>query len=171
MENNEEFVIELTNCQSQLRAYIYTLTNGSDHMMDIVQETNLELWRKSSEWQSGTNFVAWAVTIARFKTLSHFRDKSRDRHVFDPDIMEMLADSVEEIIGEVPQRQIALKSCISKLTSDQQGILKARYFQGQSVKAVSEQFDRSEDGIKSLMRRVRNNLRNCIDQELKAQQP
>jgi RNA polymerase sigma-70 factor (ECF subfamily) len=113
------------------------------------------------------NFIGWAIKIARYKTLSHFRDQSRDRHVFDPEIMELLADSAAEIMEKIPQRQLALKSCINKLTSDQQGILRARYFQGKSVREVADLFNRTDDGIKSLMRRVRNTLRQCIDNELK----
>ena len=83
--------------------------------------------------------------------------------------MGLLADSVEEHMSEIPERQLALKTCISKLTKDQKGILKARYFQSKPVREVATLFGRSDDGIKSLMRRVRLSLKQCIDTQLKEQ--
>jgi len=89
-EQTERFVQQLTGCQTRLYAYILMLLPNHDNAADVLQETNLVLWRKADEFVDGTEFGAWACRIAHFQVLAWLRDAQRDRHVFDPELLGSL---------------------------------------------------------------------------------
>jgi DNA-directed RNA polymerase specialized sigma24 family protein len=65
----QEFVRELTVSQGRIRAFIVSLMPGSPDVGDVLQETNLSLWKSRERFQPNTNFIAWAFTIARLEVL------------------------------------------------------------------------------------------------------
>ena len=67
----QEFVSELTASQGRVRAFIVTLMPGSPDVADVVQETNLRLWKSQARYRPGSNFLAWAFTVARLEVLHH----------------------------------------------------------------------------------------------------
>ena len=57
-ETTEENIIGLiTKNQGALRAYIYTLLPDPALVDDILQETNLVIWRKASEYDPARPFM------------------------------------------------------------------------------------------------------------------
>src|SRR4051812_30687389 len=66
--------------QSQRRIFLFVMSmvpNWSD-AEEIIQETNLLLWREFDKFQPGTNFAAWACRIALNQTLAWRKRKRRD---------------------------------------------------------------------------------------------
>ena len=59
--------------QGNLLAFILSLHPGMAEAEDILQETFLVVSRKADTFAEGTNFLAWACTIARFKVLEFRR--------------------------------------------------------------------------------------------------
>ena len=54
----EEFVRELTASQGRIRAFIVSLMPGSSDVGDVLQETNLTLWKSRGRFRPGSNFLA-----------------------------------------------------------------------------------------------------------------
>ena len=63
----QEFVSQLTASQGRIRAFVVSLMPGSSDVGDVVQETNLTLWKSQARYRPGSNFLAWAYTIAPVK--------------------------------------------------------------------------------------------------------
>ena len=76
------FVELLTQHQRKLYGYIYTLVPNATDSDDLLQETNLVLWKKRSEYKLGTNFMAWACRIAFFNVQNFLKSKGRSRVCF-----------------------------------------------------------------------------------------
>ncbi len=57
--------------------YIYTLVHISTDSDDLLQQTNLLLWKKHLEYKLGTNFMAWACRIAFFNVQNFLESKGR----------------------------------------------------------------------------------------------
>src|SRR5438876_4957436 len=91
-EKRDEFIIQLTAVQSSLWAYVFSLLPEHVAAQDVLQETNLTLWRKASDFQPGTSFLAWACQVAYFHVLSHRRRVRRDRLVFGEEVFAYLAE-------------------------------------------------------------------------------
>ena len=78
----EEFVRLFVAHEGRLRAFIRSLLPTWADVDEVMQETSLVAWRKFSRFERGTNFMAWAATIARFEALDHLRRRGREQLVF-----------------------------------------------------------------------------------------
>ncbi|HRX57070.1 MAG TPA: sigma-70 family RNA polymerase sigma factor, partial [Verrucomicrobiales bacterium] len=133
--------------QPRLYGYILSLTGQPATAKDVLQETNLVLWRKAETYQPGTNFTAWAIRVAHFQVLSQRQRQRRDqsRLVFDDALMELMAgESEEEALAQDNRTQAlkvraeALQDCLLKLPPRQRDLVRRRYLDGQSVAVLSE---------------------------------
>ena len=87
-----EFVQLMTNNQNAIRAFIVSLMPGDSAVADVLQETNIILWRKRAKFELGTNFIAWAFTIARFEVMRQRGKRKRDHLVqFSDELLEKLS--------------------------------------------------------------------------------
>ncbi|MCU0779534.1 MAG: hypothetical protein MUF04_00370 [Akkermansiaceae bacterium] len=92
----QEFVRLLTEHQWAIRGFIPSLMPGSPDIGDVLQETNLVMWKKRSQFAPGSNFMAWASRIARYEVLHH-RDRMRKHHSlpFSDELIHVLAERGE----------------------------------------------------------------------------
>ena len=86
INESEQFVELMTNFQGRLYAFILSLMGDPNSANDILQETNIVLWNKSSEFELGTNFKAWSFRIASFQVMAYRQRCMRDRLIFDDDM-------------------------------------------------------------------------------------
>lgn len=85
------YVQLMTDSQSRLYAFIYSLLSDAELARDVLQETNAVLWAKAAEFEADRDFGPWALAIARYQVLAARQRMSRDRLVFDPDVLDRIA--------------------------------------------------------------------------------
>lgn len=163
---NDQFIRDLTNCQNRLYAYILTLLPDPERARDVLQETNVVLWRKAGEFKTGTNFGAWACKIAYFEVLTERQRRRRDRHVFDEEMIAQLARHTEQRLGRLDDRSLALDECLQQLTRQQRDRLMARYSSGGSVLAMAEELGETPGAVATALYRIRTALLKCIENKL-----
>lgn len=88
----ESFVQDFGRHEPGLRAFVRALVRTRNDMEEVIQQTCLVLWRKYCDFQPGGDFLAWAVTVARFEVLKYRRTRARDRHLFGEELLALLAD-------------------------------------------------------------------------------
>ena len=66
-EHDDQMVQLIAGCQRGLFLYICGLLFSRELAEDVLQETNLVLWQKRTEYRPDTNFYAWACQIAFYK--------------------------------------------------------------------------------------------------------
>ena len=133
---------------------------------DVIQKTNVILWKKAGQWDPETPFIRWATKVARFEILAYYRDKGRDRMIFDDELMNLMAESSEQRCEEIPERILALRKCLAKLKPEHQQMIAARYKSADSIGTITKLHNKTADVIKSLMRRLRKKLNLCILEHL-----
>ena len=121
---NEALVDHLTRQQSSLFHYILSLVPDPVAAQDILQETNLVLWRKAAEYDPALPFMPWACRIALFQVKAHRRDQARDLHVFDDDVLDQLAAEPPDAHVGRPLEQ-GLRDCLERLPSKQRELITA----------------------------------------------
>lgn len=163
-----EFIEKLTASQSILRAYILAALGNYNDAADVLQRTNLTLWKNADSFREGSEFMPWASTLAKYEILSFYRDRGRDRHVFSEEVATLMLQAVATQVPDVTDRQIALRHCLEKLPARSRDLLRHRYEGGASVAEIAAQTRRSEDSVKSAMLRVRKKLENCIEGRLRS---
>ena len=164
--DSEQFLSLLTAHQSSLYAYIVSLLPNRQQADDILQETNVVLWRKGEDFAEGTSFLAWACQVAYFNVLSHRRRMSRDRHTFGDDLFDYLAERQCERVDSLEDRQQALRRCLEKLPPKHRELIESRYQPGASVRRMADQRKTSEGALSQSLYRIRATLLDCIKRHL-----
>jgi RNA polymerase sigma-70 factor, ECF subfamily len=76
LPREERYLGLLLAHQRRIFAYVLALVPHWSDAEDVVQETSAVLWRKFDEFTPGTDFNAWALSIARYQVMN-FRKKQR----------------------------------------------------------------------------------------------
>jgi RNA polymerase sigma-70 factor (ECF subfamily) len=162
----EAFVQLLTSEQTRLFRYIVMLLGDVNDANNVLQQTNLVLWRKADEFTLGTDFHHWAKKVGYYQTLAFLRDKKRDKHVFDDALLEQLASRPDTIDDD--ERHVALRHCIGTISRDSLALLQQRYGPGMSICEIAQAQHKSESAIKMALMRIRQLLVHCIEGQLEA---
>lgn len=165
-KQSEFFVQQLTEHQNRLYGYIYSLVGDHSRAADVIQETNLVLWRKIDEFQPEKQFLPWAFSIARYQVLAHLRDKKRDKFLLDDSLAETLSAKVEAAAAKTDLVQSALKDCIGKLSAGNQQLIDGFYFRSQSINDLATRFNKNAGAIKTALLRVRRQLAECVEKRV-----
>lgn len=168
-DNAEQFVGQLTENQNRLYGYVYSLLCDHGRAADVVQETNLVLWRKIDEFDPDREFLPWAFAIARFQVLAHLRDHNRDRMLLDADLAEQLATTLEPQATTLDATRSALRQCMDLLTDSNRDIVERRYFNTASIADIATSLGRSVSSVKVTLMRTRRQLAVCVQQKIAAQ--
>jgi RNA polymerase sigma-70 factor (ECF subfamily) len=168
---DKEFVYQLTDWQNRLFGYLVTLLGNLHDARDVLQETNLVLWRKMGDFEPGTDFGAWARKCAYYQALAFLRDRKRDRHIFDDDLLALFADEAASSLHDDDERRLALRDCLAQLPDRQRELLSLRYREEIPVRQLAADFGKKESAMKMALMRIREALHTCIDSRLKEATP
>ena len=162
-----EFVGLIARHQAGLHAFIISLMPGTDGVDDVLQETNIILWEKRKSFETGTNFMAWACKIARYKVMNHRSRMAKFNHVcIDPGLAESLTESIDFRPEHMDTRMEALRHCLGRLPDEQREMIERRYIKETSLTEHASHVGRSPDSLKVTLFRIRAALKKCISGEL-----
>jgi len=148
-----------------LLAYLYGVLPDAHVAEDLFQEVCVVAVQKAAEFQDGTNFVAWARTIARNKLREQLRRRSGiavDDAFFDG--LETAFDDARAAF-DADARKEALRGCLGELQDRARQMLVWRYEEGLTAASIAERTGQSRAGVNSLLQRVREILRDCVQRK------
>lgn len=161
-EPTTEFVAAYASCQKQLFAFLLALLGSPDQAEEVLQETNLVIWRKADQFEPGTSFIAWSIRIARFQAMAYREKQSRDRLRFDDRATEAIAAAYDRRAPWPSDRVSALERCVSKLPAVGRDLLKMRYEDGLAPESIAERQGRTYRAVVQALSRLRGALADCI---------
>jgi RNA polymerase sigma-70 factor (ECF subfamily) len=159
----------MTSNQNRIYGYILCLVPQTSDADDILQETTLLMWEKFSDYQEGTDFAAWGMAIARYKTMKFIQKNKRDIGCLDDDVLTRISDESEQFMNHIDVRLDALHRCIQKLPEGDALVIKLRYGQEAPVKTIADQLGRAEKTVYKALGRIHNILLRCISRHLLAE--
>jgi len=171
--HDDTIVALLTEHYLDVRYYVQSLMPGDSSAADVAQQASMTLWRKRDHFEVGTNFKAWAFSIARYEVLNQRKKQARDakRLVFSEELEEIFAEEIPELNPDLDLRQGALKYCLDKLNPNHRDLVMHRYFKKAPLQDFAEKNNRSPSGLKVTLHRVRNTLQKCIEDEISKSSP
>lgn len=161
-QQDERLAALIADHQRCLYLYICSLVHRTDDATDILQETNLVLWRDSQRSLEATNFRPWAYRIAYHQVLAYRKRRYRDRLCFDESLVQQLAEEAQAPLEQVDAYQEALRLCSRKLPPRKRQMLAMRYTSALSLQAIAQQLGSSVTAVTQSLRRTRLVLLNCI---------
>ncbi len=162
----QSYVAQLLSHQDDLRAFIHSLLPNSPVADDVLQNTNLVLWKKRNHFKQNTNFHAWAFKIARIQVQHQYdRAKRETRLVFSESLLEHIASSTKTNAPRERNLTI-LEGCMEKLSEKQRQIVNARYTPNKSLEQYAENTGATAGSLRISLYRIRAILRQCVENTL-----
>tara|TARA_R110002096_G_scaffold26518_14_gene81804 strand:- start:194 stop:769 length:576 start_codon:yes stop_codon:yes gene_type:complete len=166
-DRGERFARLLLETQPRLFGFVLSLTHDRQASMDVTQEVGVLLWRKFDEFEPGTDFGAWALTIARYKVMEWRRAQSKLPIVLEDETLELLAGEVEALSVNQNDRLAALDACLERLPAKQRQVIDERYADKSTVVRIAERWNRSRVAMHQLLKKAHQALRYCIREQLR----
>ena len=156
---------------NQAGIYRYLRYLGADRPTaeDLVQDTFLAAFKSRTADQDLASPSAWLRGIARNLLLQHYRRDRRSPVVAGGEHLEQAENTWRSAFlrdGDGFDYVEALRRCLQDLPPKQRHVLDMRYRDAKSRGEMSQFLGMSEDGVKSLLRRLRAALAKCVERRL-----
>lgn len=144
---------------SGLRAYVYWRSAGMAELADdIVQETWLTAVRRIGSFRPARGgFDQWLRGVAANVIRNRLRHRRRNRPTSTAD--EETASPTESDAAEMAD---AVARALAELPSHYEEVLRAKYLDGLSVRAIGDRSGNSAKAIESLLTRARQAFREAF---------
>lgn len=166
-----QFVKLLMEHRSMLHSFVLAVTRDATLTEDVLQEVAAVLWTKFSEFKAGTDFGAWARSVAFREILSARRGEARARrHLDEACAREILAawQRRADRVDTSTHRE-ALRRCLGSMEGDLQKIMHCRYGLSMSSRQIADKFSRSAQAVDALVYRAKKLLSECVRSRLTAE--
>jgi len=162
----KQFLKLITSGQYRIYGYILSLVPKSDDADDLMQETTIIMWEKFNEYEEGTNFVAWGISIAR-NLIMNYRKKQKSSYLYLTDeAIEIIEAESVRYMEDLEHRVSILQDCIKKLSKKDNHLIMLRYYQNEPVKAIAQSFGKKIKTIYKSISRIQFILMRCVRRTL-----
>ena len=152
--------------EARIYGYIRSLVLHRADAEDLLQETASVLWQKFHEFQTGSNFLAWAMSIARFQ-VQHFRRRQKHNVLrFSEAFQDLLAADTVAESARLADLQQLLDECLQKLPAADRDLFVLRYVSEATTKSLADQLGRPAPTIYNAIRRIRRAVTDCVKRGL-----
>ena len=165
-DRKELFVQLLGQHQRRLFLYVMTLVPCWNDAEEIIQETNLVLWREFDQFRPGTNFAAWACKVALHRVLAWRKRRQRDRLEFSDAFLGAVGGEADAAADHLEERSRQLDRCIDRLPPGHRELLSLRYSENCAIDAIAGRLGRSADAVYRALSRIRRALHDCVTRAL-----
>lgn len=165
----EDFVQLFSAHQRRLYLYILAQVPRPADAEEILQETNIVLWRKFGQFEPGTSFFAWGCRIAAYEVLKYRERRRRDRLCFSDGFVEQVAHEAQTAVEDFDDRRRALQHCLGRLREEDRELIQQRYAPGANGKSVAKSLGRPVNSVYQSLSRIRKALLECINRRLTAE--
>lgn len=166
MELPEDFILELTQSQPRLFGFLFKRLANHDQTKEVLQRTNIVLCRKAGNFKLGTNFFAWAVSIAHFQLLAYRKEQVRERLVFSDEVFHILDKQQHEENDGLGSARERLKICLDQMPKANRDMLSQRYDENLTNLQIASALDKSVNAVRLKLHRLRMELLKCVEQRL-----
>lgn len=148
--------------QKALFAYLLGAVRDFGRAEDLLQQVTLVLWKKFGQYRETSPYLPWAFGVARREVAHYYRERGRRGPTLPLEVLEDVARVLEE--ERLPEEGSALSGCLEKLQPDQRELLRLRYEEGVSLRALAERLGQSLAAVNMKLVRIRRLLLDCTAQ-------
>ena len=136
---------------------------------ELLQETAAQVFENIDRFDDSRPFLPWSLGIARNVVLKYRRRIARDRHVFSQGLLDHFAQVVQEMSERQDALVRSLSTCRKRLTPRSQEICRLRYEQNLLPQEIASRLGSTPSAVATVLHRMHEQLRNCIEQYLRAE--
>ena len=157
----------VAQCQLELRLFIASRVHRIEQIDDLEQETWMGVLGNLATYRGGGTFLSWIKGFARNHLLraNARRQREHARSACDQLADLVAAPPIESEAGHGSQLR-RLRECLDRLTPRARGLIEAHHRDGLALDQLAERFAAPPHALASLLWRVRQTLRRCLEREV-----
>lgn len=154
MGNDKAFLQLFQQYEQDLYRMAFIYVKNQNDALDVVQETAYKSFKSIKELKEPKYFKTWLLRIGISCSLDILR-KRKNVVPLKPDFEEFLLGVVnEDLVSE-----IALKALIEELHEEEKSVILLRFYQGMTIKEISETLNIPLGTAKTILYRGLGKLR------------
>jgi RNA polymerase sigma-70 factor (ECF subfamily) len=170
INKDAEFAHLLDEAHRSLFGFIFSLLQNRADAEDVYQQCAVVLWKKFSDFTPGTNFVAWAIQIAKFEIKDFVKARRRRKVFFTDAILDAIAVTYQVERTEVQQERLeALAHCMGKLDKRDRRVLEQCYCVDRNYATIAKAEGKTIAAIYKAISRIRKSLYHCVMRTMAAE--
>ena len=159
-----EFTRLLGASRSRVFGHLLALVQNLADAEDLYQQTALLLWENFDQYEPGTDFGAWAATVAHYQALNFLRRQSRRKTLFTDAALARLATVQLELkTQDFSARSQALTHCLEVLPERSKRMLRLCYQDERSLQQIADEERRTIGSVYTAISRIRKALLSCVE--------
>lgn len=162
-ERHAQFLRHYAESEVALHTFVRSLVPTRQMASEVMQDVILVLWEK---FDAAADFQGWAFGVAKNVALRHLRRQSRDRHVFDDELVNQLADDAVTLVPVHHGHREALERCLDKLPAAQRELVLTAYTKGTRMDELATRRGQTPMALYKLLHRIRQALLECVERTL-----
>ncbi|MFZ4767218.1 MAG: sigma-70 family RNA polymerase sigma factor [Roseimicrobium sp.] len=162
-ERHAQFLRHYAESEVALHTFVRSLVPTRQMASEVMQDVILVLWEK---FDAAADFQGWAFGVAKNVALRHLRSLSRDRHVFDDELVNQLADDAAALVPVHDGHREALERCLEKLPAAQRELVLTAYTKGIRMDELATRRGQTPMSLYKLLHRIRQALLECVERTL-----
>jgi RNA polymerase sigma-70 factor (ECF subfamily) len=161
------------DAQPKIQSLIYSLIHSKSDTEDLLQRCGLILWKKFETYEPsvGSNshlnpdasFMAWAYGIVVYETKNYYRTSSRDKHRFQSELMDQLAQRHMEMTAFTEESVEALQKCLEQLPDKDRKLLQQIYWDEVPIQDMAQELGIMTQSLYNRLSRMRQRLAQCVE--------
>jgi RNA polymerase sigma-70 factor, ECF subfamily len=165
--SSDVFLRLLAEHDRQLSAFVHIAVPRWQDAEDVLQDTKLRLWKQFESYQRGTDFAAWAFTVAGYMVRTHRKRCQRQRVCFDDNLLEKILQNTHLISPLAGSgRQSALAECVHMLDRVKRKLLHLVYAERKKTKDIAQALGQPPSTIRVTLLRIRQSLYRCVQKRM-----
>ncbi|MES2793670.1 MAG: sigma-70 family RNA polymerase sigma factor [Planctomycetota bacterium] len=160
---HDRFLRLFARDEAVLHTFVRSIVPSREDASEVMQDVAVVLWQK---FDSAKEFRPWAFGVARNVALRHLRSRARDRHVFDEELVNRLADEATAMEQRHLTQREALEHCLQKLPPAQREMVLAAYAPGTRIDELATQRGQTPMALYKLLHRARQAMLECVRRAL-----
>jgi RNA polymerase sigma-70 factor (ECF subfamily) len=133
---------------------------------DLTQETFLAVSRARFVERDRRQTAGYLRTVARNQLLAVRRREHREVRTVDLEAAESVWAAVAGEDGSLSEYLDALRDCVAELEGRPRTAIDLHYRDHEGRDAIAARLEMQPDGVKSLLRRTRALLRECVERKI-----
>lgn len=163
--DHDAYRLIIRHYSPSIRAFFSSRVNNFHTVEDLSQIVFVSAFKSLSSYSGKANFNSWLLRICRNKLMDHLRKQYSQANLkmaYENEIYNSLSEhhTFENINSAKVE---ALKKCIQKLPESGRDLVKARYFNFESVTNLAKRLMSTENAISSKLFRLKSKLKACME--------
>jgi len=155
--------------QAGVWRYVRFLGADTTQADDLTQETFLALARAQFVERDERQTAGYLRVVARNQLMALRRQQNRDVNTVDLEAADSVWAAAAGPDGSLSNYLDALRDCVDQLEGRARQAVHLHYHDHAGREAIATQLGMQADGVKTLLRRTRDVLRECVERKIKTE--